>query len=286
MSDPLALATLDVLTALMPPAFFTDANLRSLIVLKAVHLSLEWGNSGASCIAYVMCGAIAGARFGDYRTGLRFSHLGNELVQRHGLMGVQARTYLNHGNLVMPWTKHFRSGRDVLRRAFEAANNSGDVTFAAFSCASLNVNFLAAGDPLAEAQREAENGLQFAENARFGFIVDIITAQLGLIRKCLRGFTLRFGAFDDRQFDELRFEQHLSDNPALALPEGWYWIRKLQARFFAGDYALGARRRLAGATAALGTTTAVRDGGIRVLQRAVPRRLLEFSSSRPPPGAL
>ena len=26
-------------------------------------------------------------------------------------------------------------------------------------------------------------------------------------------------------------------NPDLALAEGWYWIRKLQARFFAGDYA-------------------------------------------------
>jgi hypothetical protein len=25
-------------------------------------------------------------------------------------------------------------------------------------------------------------------------------------------------------------------NPVLALPECWYWIRKLQARFFAGDY--------------------------------------------------
>jgi PAS domain S-box-containing protein len=32
-------------------------------------------------------------------------------------------------------------------------------------------------------------------------------------------------------------ERRFSSNPDLALPEGWYWIRKLQARFFAGDYA-------------------------------------------------
>src|SRR3981081_4568875 len=63
-----------------------------------------------------------------------------------------------------------------------------------------------------------------------------IIAQLGLIRT-LRGLTQKFGSFDDGQFDELRFEGHLSDNPALALPECWYWTRKLQARFFAGDYA-------------------------------------------------
>jgi hypothetical protein len=32
-------------------------------------------------------------------------------------------------------------------------------------------------------------------------------------------------------------ERRFSSNPDLALPECWYWIRKLQARFFAGDYA-------------------------------------------------
>jgi PAS domain S-box-containing protein len=49
--------------------------------------------------------------------------------------------------------------------------------------------------------------------------------------------TQKFGSFDDGQFDELRFEGYLSGNPALALPECWYWTRKLQARFIAGDYA-------------------------------------------------
>src|SRR4029077_5231114 len=84
----------------------------------------------------------------------------------------------------------------------------------------------------------------FAQKMRFGFAVDSIAAQLGLIRT-LRGSTPNFGCFDDEQFDELRMERRFSSNPDLALPEGWYWIRKLQARFFAGDYAaaLGASSR-------------------------------------------
>jgi GAF domain-containing protein len=85
-------------------------------------------------------------------------------------------------------------------------------------------------------QRETEDGLEFARKMRFGLVVDRITAQLRLIRT-LRGLTQKFGSFDDGQFDELRFEGYLSGNPALALPECWYWTRKLQARFFAGDYA-------------------------------------------------
>ena len=230
MSDARRAGDHGCLTELMPPALFTDANLRSLVVLKAVNLSLERGNSDASCVPYVMFGAIAGARFGDYQAGFRFGQLGTRA-------GRTARTFALSGqDLFELWQPRpaldqaSPAARDAFRRAFEAANSIGDLTFAAFSCASLNTNFLAAGDPLAEAQREAEHGLQFAEKVQFALLVDIMTPQLGLIRM-LRGLTPKFGAFDDEQFDELRFEQHFSADPAFALPESWYWIRKLQARF-------------------------------------------------------
>src|SRR6476469_4018890 len=144
---------------------------------------------------------------------------------------------MSFGNLVMPWTRHVRSGRDLVRRAFDIANKAGDLTFAAYSRNNLNTNLLAAGDPLADAQREAEQGLDFARKARFGLVIDIVTAQLGLIRM-LRGLTPTFGSFDYEQFDERRFESHLASQPDLALPECWYWIRKLQARVLAGDYHL------------------------------------------------
>jgi predicted ATPase/signal transduction histidine kinase/PAS domain-containing protein len=236
MSDPVSLATLDVLTKVLPPALFTDANLLSLVICRAVNLSLEHGNSDGSCFAYVWLGIIAGPHFGNYKVGFRFGRLGCDLVEKRGLKRFQARTYACFGYDVMPWTKHFRACRDLLRRAFEAAHKTGDLTFAAYSCNNLNSNLLAAGDPLVEVQREAENGLAFAKKARFGHVIDLITAQLGLIRT-LRGLTPKFGFFDDGQFDEVRFERHLASEPVLALPECWYLTRKLQARFFAGEYA-------------------------------------------------
>jgi PAS domain S-box-containing protein len=121
-----------------------------------------------------------------------------------------------------------------LRRAFEVANRTGDLTYAAYSRYALITNLLAAGDPLADVQREAEAGLAFARKAKFGFVVDIIGTQLGLVRT-LRGLTPAFGSFDEEQFDEAGMESRLAGSPNLARVECWYWIRKLQARFFAGD---------------------------------------------------
>jgi PAS domain S-box-containing protein len=236
MSNEASLATLDVLTKLGPPAHYTDANVRSMVICRAVNLSLENGNCDGSCYAYAVLGRLAGPEFGDYEAGLRFGRVGYELVERRGLKRFQARTYLNFGYLLMFWTRHVREGRELLRRAFETANQIGDLTFAAYYYTHLNTYLLAAGDPLDNVQVEVEHGLAFARNIRFGFAVDSIAGQLGLVRT-LRGLTPIFGSFDDAQFDELLLESRFRGNPDLALAEGPYWIRKLQARYFAGDYA-------------------------------------------------
>jgi predicted ATPase len=236
MTNPDLLDSLDVLAEVMTPALFTDENLHSLVICRMVSLSLDHGNSDGSCFAFVWFAIIAGPRFGNYEAGFRFGQLGYDLVEKRGLKRFQARTYIAFGDIVLPWTRHVRAGRDLVRRAFDTANASGDVTWAGYCCDHLVKNMLAAGDQLVMVQRDAENGLEFAQKARFGLVIDQITAQLGLIRT-LRGLTSKFGSFNNEGFDELRFERHLANNPALAEVECWYSVRKLQARFFAGDYA-------------------------------------------------
>ena len=235
MTDPASLATLDVLSKLAAPALFSDVNLSSLLTSKAVNLSLERGNSDGSCQAYVRLGMVAGPMFGDYQAAYRFARLGCDLVEHRGLRRFQAGTYLSFGAFVFPWTRHVKSVRDLLRQAFEGANRIGDLTCAGYCCNNILTNLLAAGDPLDEVQREAEHGLAFVQKIRFGLVIDCIATQLGLIRT-LRGLTPTFGVLDDAQFDERQIEHRFAGNPRLAIAECWYWTRKLQARFFAGDY--------------------------------------------------
>src|SRR6516225_7119759 len=236
MIDPDTLDVLDVLTEAVTPSMYCDKNLFSLVICHMVNLSLEHGNCDGSCFAYVWFAVIAGPRFGKYKDGFRFGRLGYELVEKRGLVRYQARTYMSFGNMVIPWARHALEGRELARRAFDAANRIGDLTFAAYSCTKLITNFLYVGDPLAEIQPEAEKGLAFAQRVRFGLVVDLLIPQVGIIRT-LRGLTPKFGSFDDEQFDELQFERHLASNPTFTLPEFWYLSRKVQARYFVADYA-------------------------------------------------
>jgi PAS domain S-box-containing protein len=236
MRDVESLATVDLLIRVAVPAFFRSSRLFPLATCRAVNLSLEHGNSDASCSAYELFGMFAGPLFGNYDAGYRFGRLGCELAEtKPELKRFQARALENFG-FVIAWTRHVRTGRDLLRRALEIAHRIGDLTYVGLSWGQLNSNILFAGDPLVEAQKQVESGLAFAQQLRYGVIESWLTGQLGLIR-ALRGLTAKFGSFDDGQFGELAFEHHLSSNPALALPECWYWIRKMQARFLAGDYA-------------------------------------------------
>jgi PAS domain S-box-containing protein len=235
MSDPVSLATFDVLIRLGPPARFMDANLYSLTSCRGVNLSLEHGNCDASCVAYLRLGMTAGPCFGDYQAGYRFARLGYELTERRGLMRFQATAYHNFG-LVLSWTRHLKSARDSLHHAVASGNQIGDLTIAALSCSHLVTNMLAAGDPLGEVQQEAEHSLVFVQNARFRIAADCIASHLALIRM-LRGLTRRFGSLDSDEFDEVHFVDRLSSNPNLAVSGCMYWISKLQARFLAGDHA-------------------------------------------------
>jgi PAS domain S-box-containing protein len=235
LDDPDVLDMLDVFTEIVHPAMFFDENLSKLVVCRMVSLCLEHGNCDASCFGYVWFGMFAGPRFNNYKDGFRFGQLGYDLVERRNLTRYQARTYISFGTLT-PWAKHAAKGRELVRRAFDVAYRTGDLTFSAYSWHELITNYLAVGDPLSEVQSEAEKGLNFVKKAGFGLVAENCGAQLGLIRT-LRGLTSTFGCFDAHDYNELDTEHRLASNPVLALAEFFYWTRKLQARFFAGDYA-------------------------------------------------
>lgn len=235
IGDPVCRATLDVLTSLQAPARFTDQNLPRLLAGRMANLSLDHGNSDATSLGYVWVGQFL-TRLGEFEAGYRFGRLGLTLVDGRGLDRFKSRIYLVFGHSISPWNDQFRISVEWLRRAFDAGEQSGDLTFAAYASNSLITLRLAAGDVLSEVQRESDSARAFVRKSGFGLVADMMTGSRQLIRT-LRGLTGEFGLFDDGEFDESRFEHHLEASPRSAIAACWYWIRKLQARFHAGDWA-------------------------------------------------
>ncbi|MBV8440333.1 MAG: PAS domain S-box protein [Hyphomicrobiales bacterium] len=225
MRDAVGQAKMDVLATLLPPALFTDGNLLCLVVAHMANMSLEQGNTDGSCLAYTWLGIVLGPYFNRYQSGFEFGRLGVDLMERRDLQRFRARVFLDYSHVVNPWMTHAREGPALVQRAFDAANEIGDLTFAAYSACNLISAMLAAGAPLQDVQSEAERLLEFASGARYGLIADIIMGQLALVL-ALRGLT--------PSFDQDRFERRLDEHSG-AVALAWRLVRKLQRLFFAGD---------------------------------------------------
>ena len=234
MRDPDVLATMDVLVKALSPAMFTDPNLSALLLWRMVNLSVAHGNTDASTFAYTSIPVVSGPRFGNFEAGFRFGRLGHDLIHQRGMKRFEVRATSSFNMFVNRWTRHLRLITGVLRESFDAMSRSGDLTYASFSLHNLIGNLIAVGDPLSDVEREADQALEFLHRIQFGIVIDNIAAQRALVRT-LRGETHRFGFFDDGDFDEQQFERRLSE-PGFELPLCWYLVRKVQARFFAGEH--------------------------------------------------
>src|SRR5262245_19371168 len=236
MTDPTSRAILDVIASCHSCAAVADKPFEVLIMCAAVRLALQHGIHDATCHSLVQLAYLAGWRFGNFEAAFHFGELGYELVERKDLRRFEGLVALVFSTMVMPWSKHVRTCRPVIRRTFEVTHNRHDRYKAVMNANILLSNLLLAGDSLVEVQSEAEVNLAFCKTAVFGDFTDAVSFHVALVRS-LRGSTRQFGSFDDKQFDEREMESHFATEPHLLCVECWYWIRKLQARFLAGDYA-------------------------------------------------
>src|SRR3954451_22981458 len=134
---------------------------------------------------------------------------------------------------------YLRTGRALLAEETWERNYQliFSIEYLTAECELLTVTVgLAAGDSLATVQEECEKGLAFARRVRFGPLIERCGAQLGLILT-LRGLTETFGCLDHEGYSEDDTERRLAKSPDLVLSEFYYWTRKLQAHFFAGELA-------------------------------------------------
>lgn len=234
MTDPVCRASMDVLAGFVSPSYFVDRNLNDLTSIRMVVMSLESGNTDASAMAYSLLSPVIGRRFGSRRDGYQFGNVGFALVRRGDMSRFRTQVLLVFAGWVQPWTQSLHDVPAVFDSGFSAAVDAGDMTYAAYHAFFGMISELNCARSLESVQKKAETGREFARGASFHQMDDFFCAPLGLIRT-LRGQTPSFGAFSDASFDQEAFEARLGCTP-LGPTAAFYWIRKLQALFYAGRY--------------------------------------------------
>jgi predicted ATPase len=234
MTDPELRAAMDMLSALLGPAYFTDFHLVCLYLGRMMNISMQRGMCGASVHGCGYFGLFLGQVFHRYSEGYRFTKLACDLVEKHGFSVHRGSVGLLMGSVAL-WTQPIASSIELLRAGFYTATEAGDLTQACYCLMQFVAGLLLRNDTLDEVWRESERSLDFARKVRFRDVADIIVSQQRFIAT-MQGRTATFSTFSDAQFDEAAFETQLTGDRMPTMI--WrYWVVKLKARFLSGDYA-------------------------------------------------
>ncbi|WP_170136344.1 AAA family ATPase [Nannocystis exedens] len=234
LTDPDMRAALGILAVLFAPALNTDPELPFLCYCRMVQISLRHGNGEGSALGYAYFGMVLGPSFGRYHEGYRFGKLGYDLAERLGLVAYRAKLHCIFGDCVCSWTQHLRGALRYLEIAFQAALQTGDITFACYCCNHYVADLLVLGEPLEQVERETERRLEFTRNANFAGSSQVLVGIQRLVRN-LQGRTNSRASFSDETFDDEAFQTEMVETP-WAVVRCWYFIMKLQALFLCGDY--------------------------------------------------
>jgi PAS domain S-box-containing protein len=233
MVDPEIEAAMSVLSEIRAPANNTDINLHYLATCRMVNLSIVYGITDACAHGYAGLATILGPVFNRYIDGYRFGKLACSLVEKYGFQAYKAKAYLIM-EVVMLWTQPVSRAVELARLALRAGVETGDLSFACYSCNHIITDLLAQSVHLDEVWCESQKGLEFDRKIKFHDAADIIVGQQRFIQN-MRGQTVAFSSFSDSQFDEEGFEAQLTEDRMTSMV-CYYWILKLEARYMSGDY--------------------------------------------------
>ncbi len=233
MTDPNMQTATNILSDLIWPALSTDMNFTRLLYCHIVKLSLEYGIAPATAFGYAVFGALLGPDFHRYHDKYRFVRLAVDLVEKHGFIAEQARTYLVMGAAAI-WTQPIGTTLEYGQKTFRAGVESGDLATACCGWIILTAYPLFRGATLEDVWRVSEDGVAFCRKNRFRDVADILISHQQFI-KAMQGRTAALSTFNDAQFDEAAFEAQLTTERMQPMCY-WYWCMKLQGRFMAGDY--------------------------------------------------
>jgi len=236
MEDAGCLATIEVLNKLVVSAIYQHPALHRLLLAQLVNVSMAHGNSAASCVGYAWLGRVLASEPGQHDAARRFGQVALALVERQGLEGFRARVLLIVGSGISPWVEHLAAGRALLARTVEEADRIGDPLYIGLARSNLAGNLISSGVRLADADRAAMEGLEFARGTGSQIVIAYMIGQLRLIRS-LRGVPCDVGGIAGGPFDAAQFEHHLASDPTLEIARSLYWSRRVQALVFMGEHA-------------------------------------------------
>lgn len=210
VEDPTIRVSIEVLANAAPCAYIGQPAAFPFIALKMLNLSLEHGNTPASCFAYSVYGFMLVAVFGDTDAGYRFSEMSIRLNEKLDDISLRGTLLHLHGDHINFWKKDIRTDLPILEQAFIACQQAGDYVYANYLAFETIWQVYEISDPLEDVLRESDRFARFSRKTRNEAVFETIRLEQQFFR-ALMGNTEKPLQLAGADFDEQKSRRIIAD---------------------------------------------------------------------------
>jgi predicted ATPase len=199
--DPAVKAIMGLLVDATPCAFIGRPQAFPLLVVKALNLSLHFGNTAEAAYAYCAYSIMLVARFGDIPTAFEYSRMALRLHANLGDAKLKGTLLFLHAAFVNCWRRQISTTRVLLEEALAASLEVGDWMYACYNIGQAAWYPVETGESLDEVARQCARYADLAVECHHD-MVHLTIRQYAQFVAAMKGRTRAPDSLDDAGFDE------------------------------------------------------------------------------------
>ncbi|MCP4347713.1 MAG: serine/threonine-protein kinase PknK, partial [Desulfobacterales bacterium] len=132
MSNQNMIAAMQILSAISGPAYISGTAIYPLIVLKRLYLTVKYGNTPESVIAYTGYAVILCGQLNDFDAGYRFGRLGMNLIEKFNALHTEARAIMLFNLFIQHRKEHLKDALPSYKKGYRTGLEYGDLEYACY----------------------------------------------------------------------------------------------------------------------------------------------------------
>lgn len=154
MQQPELQAALRALVKVVAPAYIAKPQLNRLMILKKVALSVKYGNTPASAVAYSAYGLILCGQTQTISIGCEFGQLALQILAKFRVQEYEAKVLVVVHHFISHWQEPATATLKPLLKAYTSGLGSGDLSYASYGAYLYCYHAYIAGQELTKLANE------------------------------------------------------------------------------------------------------------------------------------
>ncbi|MBN3949785.1 MAG: AAA family ATPase [Nostoc sp. NMS7] len=233
MTDPQAKAAIQLLGMLFSPIIQRMPGLLPLVSSKMVSLSLQFGNTPASTMGYVLHGMVLCTFLGEVETGYGFGQLALNLLDRFDVREFKSMILILFGGFIQHRQESFRATIPILKVGFTSGMETGDFLHAGYNVCCYSYAGFWTGAELSNWESDIANYNAVLTQVK----QHSAQTHLNLMRQTAENFRetrIQPDCLSGTIYDEIMIPKHRQANELSVMAE--IYIHKLLLAYSFGNY--------------------------------------------------